>query len=590
MINRKASLSLLLSLIILALSACSDRSINTPEETPASDGQTYTLRITAGPSSETRSIIKDRNSKGILLEWNEGMFDLNIAFVQGRKVRLQRGVEVLDTKGEYCTFEVTLPKGIDADQEFDLYGIVAQDILLKNNRLMVGVGARPLYELTKYSNNKDGYVPVYFCTTGVSVFDEEIKAEFVHLGSLAVVTLKNTSDKPWRLAGMAVRPTDGGTEFYHKGSLPFVGNAEIPYLNIMNLKEAPVDYMTAVTYPDVTIAPGETQHLGFWFRANTESTPEVSLVAYDAERRKGITSTNTRPARPGAMQPGKAYNLYAEWSGTELKLVDSFDKELPTDLPTIKFTLNSVPAEGIYLSISPSNQEAESTAWIDLNANGTFDPGEAITEFQKDLRNDNMTLYKPMETTLTIHGDISGFAVSGVSKNVSNKKVMVNWLTSLEVSDNSPLKSLVVYNGDIKSADLSGLTRLEELEWVANGTETITLPTDGKTLQSVIVSGNPDLKTIDISTIPNTIMLFLEGNGLTSITCPTSFTNLWIGSLNGNKLDKLALESFMVHLNKAGEKYYNWMYSLDISNNPGSADADTSIAAAKGWMVINTTE
>ncbi len=587
MINRKASLSLLLSLIILALSACSDRSINTPEETPASDGQTYTLRITAGPSSETRSIIKDRNSKGILLEWNEGMFDLNIAFVQEGKVRLQRGVEVLETKGEYCTFEVTLPKGIDADKKFDLYGIVAQDILLKNNRLMVGVGARPLYELTKYSNNKDGYVPVYFCTKEVSVFDEEIKAEFVHLGSLAVVTLKNTSDKPWRLAGMAVRPTDGGTEFYHKGSLPFVGNAEIPYLNIMNLKEAPVDYMTAVTYPDVTIAPGETQHLGFWFRANTESTPEVSLVAYDAERRKGITSTNTRPARPGAMQPGKAYNLYAEWSGTELKLVDSFDKELPTDLPTIKFTLNSVPAEGIYLSISPSNQEAESTAWIDLNANGTFDPGEAITEFQKDLRNDNMTLYKPMETTLTIHGDISGFAVSGVS---NEKREMVYWLTSLEVSNNSPLENLVVYNGQITSVDLSGLTRLKELEWVANETETFTLPTDGKTLQSVIVSGNPDLKTIDISTIPNTIMLFLEENGLTSITCPTSFTNLWIGSLNGNKLDKLALESFMVHLNKAGEKYYNWMYSLDISNNPGSADADTSAAAAKGWMVINTTE
>lgn len=584
MINRKVSLSLLLSLIILALSACSDRSINTPEETPTSDGQTYTLRITAGPSSETRSIIKDRNSKGIILKWNEGMFDLNIAFVQEGKVRLQRGVEVLETKGEYCTFEVTLPKGIDADKKFDLYGIVAQNILLKNGRLMVGVGARPLYELTKYSNNQDGYVPVYFCTKEVSVFDKEIKADFVHLGSLAVVTLKNSSDKPWRLAGMAVRPADKVTEFYHKGSLPFVGNARIPYLNIMNLKEAPVDYMTAVTYPDVTIASGETQHLGFWFRANTESTPEVSLVAYDADGGKEIISTKTLPARPGAMQPGKAYNLYAEWSGTELKLVAPFDKEPPSDLPTIKFTLNDVPTEGILLSISPSSQEAESTAWIDLNANGTFDPGEAITEFQYDLRKDNMTLYKPTETTLTIHGDISGFAVSGVS---NKDKEMINWLTSLEVSDNSPLSTLVVYNGQIKSGDLSGLKRLKELEWVANGTETITLPTDGKTLQSVIVSGNPGLKTIDISTAPNTIMLFLEENGLTSITCPASFKDLWIGSLKGNKLDKLALQSFMLHLNKAGQKYYNWMYSLDISENPGSADADTSAAVAKGWMVIN---
>lgn len=587
MINRKISLSLLLSLIILALSACTDRSINTPEETPSSDGQTYTLRITAGPSPETRSIIKDRNSKGIILKWNEGMFDLNIAFVQEGKVRLQRGVEVLETKGEYCTFEVTLPKGIDADKKFDLYGIVAQNILLKNGRLMVGVGARPLYELTKYSNNQDGYVPVYFCTKEVSVFDKEIKADFVHLGSLAVVTLKNSSDKPWRLAGMAVRPADKVTEFYHKGSLPFVGNARIPYLNIMNLKEAPVDYMTAVTYPDVTIAPGETQHLGFWFRANTGSTPEVSLVAYDADGRKEIISTNTRPARSGAMQPGRAYNLYAEWSGTELKLVAPFDKEPPSDLPTIKFTLNDVPSEGILLSISPSSQEAESTAWIDLNANGTFDPGEAITEFQYDLRKDNMTLYKPTETTLTIHGDISGFAVSGVS---NKDKEMINWLTSLEVSDNSPLSTLVVYNGQIKSGDLSGLKRLKELEWVANGTETITLPTDGKTLQSVIVSGNPGLKTIDISTAPNTIMLFLEENGLTSITCPASFKDLWIGSLKGNKLDKLALQSFMLHLNKAGQRYYNWMYSLDISENPGSADADTSAAAAKGWTVINGVE
>lgn len=584
MINRKISLSLLLSLIILALSACSDRSINTPEETPTSDGQTYTLRITAGPSSETRSIIKDRNSKGIILKWNEGMFDLNIAFVQEGKVRLQRGVEILETKGEYCTFEVTLPKGIDADKKFDLYGIVAQDMLLKKGRLMVGVGARPLYELTKYSNNQDGYVPVYFCAEKVSVFDKEIKADFVHLGSLAVVTLKNSSDKPWHLAGIAVRPTDGGTEFYHKGSLPFVGNARIPYLNIMDLTEAPVDYMTAVTYPDVTIGPKETQHLGFWFRAtNTESTPEVSLVAYDPEGEGEIVSVNTLPART-AMQPGRAYNLYAEWSGTELKLVAPFDKEPPSDLPTIKFTLNDVPTEGILLSISPSSQEAESTAWIDLNANGTFDPGEAITEFQYDLRKDNMTLYKPTETTLTIHGDISGFAVSGVS---NKDKEMINWLTSLEVSDNSPLSTLVVYNGQIKSGDLSGLKRLKELEWVANGTETITLPTDGKTLQSVIVSGNPGLKTIDISTAPNTIMLFLEENGLTSITCPASFKDLWIGSLKGNKLDKLALQSFMLHLNKAGQKYYDWMYSLDISENPGSADADTSAAVAKGWMVIN---
>ena len=192
-----------------------------------------------------------------------------------------------------------------------------------------------------------------------------------------------------------------------------------------------------------------------------------------------------------------------------------------------------------------------------------------------------------METTLTIHGDISGFAVSGVS---NEKREMVNWLTSLEVSDNSPLENLVVYNGQITSVDLSGLTRLKELEWVANGTETFTLPTDGQTLQSVIISANPGLKAIDISSAANLTVLFLEENGLTSITTPTIFNGLWIGSLKGNQLERAPLENFMRSLNKGEQKLTDWMFTLDISDNPGSAKADTSIATTKGWSVTHDKE
>lgn len=583
MTNKTITLSLLLSLLVMALAGCSESRINTPEERPATDGQSYTLRITAGPSAESRAIIKDRNSKGLLLKWNKGMFDLNIAFVQDGKVKLQRGVEVLETLGEYCTFEVTVPKGIDPERKFDLYGVVAEDLLRKDGGLMVGVGARPLYDLTEYSNNKDGYVPVYFRTEGVSVFDEEIKADFEHLGSMAVVTVKNTSDAPLHLAGVAVRPTDGTSEFYHAGSLPFAGDAEIPYLNIMDLTQAPKMYKTAVTYPYVTIAPGQIQYLGFWFRANTESTPEVSLVAYEADGRKAIVSTNSRPAREEAMQAGKAYNLYAEWTGKELTLIDPFDKELPTDLPTIKFELNNVPKDGIYFAISAANQAAESTAWIDLNGNDKFDFGEAITDFQKDMMNDPMTLYKPTSTTVTIHGEISGFAASGVAD--KETRLMTTWLTSLEVSEDSPLKSLTLYNGVIKSVDLSGATKLEELEWVANGTETITLPGVGNRMQSLIISSNPGLKKVDLSQVANLTVLFLEDNGISTLVSPLRFNDLWIASIKNNQLDKGTLENFMGSLNKAGQKLASWMYSLDISGNPGSATADTSVAQARGWSV-----
>lgn len=582
MTNKTITLSLLLSLLVLVLAGCSESRINAPEESPVTDGQTYTLRITAGPSAESRAIIKDRNSKGILMKWNEGMFDLNIAFVQDGKVRLQRGVEVLEAFGEECTFEVILPKGIDPERKFDLYGIVAEDFLRKDGGLMVGVGARPLYELTEYSNNKDGYVPVYFCTKDVSVFDEEIKADFIHLGSMAVVTLKNTSKVPLRLAGVAVRPTDGTTEFYHAGSLPFAGDAEIPYLNIMDLSQAPRMYKTAVSYPDVTLAPGETKHLGFWFRANTESTPEVSLVAYDADARKEIISTNSRPAREGAMQAGKAYNLYAEWSGTELTLVEPYDKGLPTDLPTIKFELNKVPEKGIYFAISAASHEAESSAWIDLNGNDQFDAGEAIMYFQKDLMKDPMTLYKPTSTTITIHGDISGFVANGVA---DADRYMVTWLTSFELSPDHPLESLTVYNGQVKALDLSGASSLKELQWVSCGTESVTLPTGGGQMEQIIISGNRELKTIDLSQVSGVIVLILEENGLTSMRLPQGFETLWLASLMDNQLDTPALESFMRSLNPGGQRLYDWMYSLDISGNPGSKAVDTSIATKKGWDV-----
>lgn len=582
MTNKTITLSLLLSLLVMTLAGCSESRINTPEERPMTDGQTYTLRITAGPSAESRAIIKDRNSKGILLKWNVGMFDLNIAFVQDGKVKLQRGVEVLKAFGEECTFEVTLPKGIDPERKFDLYGVVAEDFLRKDGGLMVGVGARPLYELTEYSNNKDGYVPVYFCTKGVSVFDKEIKTDFIHLGSMAVVTLKNTSKVPLHLAGVAVRPTDGTTDFYHAGSLPFAGDAMIPYLNIMDLSQAPKMYKTAVSYPDVTIAPGEIQHLGFWFRANTESTPEVSLVAYDADSRKPIISTNTRPAREGAMQAGKAYNLYAEWSGTELRLVDPYDKELPTDMPTIKFELNKVPEEGIYFSISAASREAESTAWIDLNGNDQFDAGEAITQFQKDMMKDPMTLYKPTSTTITIHGDISGFATNGVA---DADQYMITWLTSLELSPGHPLESLTVYNGQIKALNLSGASSLKELQWVSCSTESVTLPTGGGQMEQIIISGNRELKTIDLTQASGVIVLILEENGLTSMRLPQGFETLWLANVRDNQLETSTLESFMRSLNQGGQKLAEWMYSLDISRNPGAAAADTSIATKKGWTV-----
>lgn len=46
----------------------------------------------------------------------------------------------------------------------------------------------------------------------------------------------------------------------------------------------------------------------------------------------------------------------------------------------------------------------------------------------------------------------------------------------------------------------------------------------------------------------------------------------------------------MRSLNKGEQKLANWMFTLDISDNPGSAKADTSIATTKGWSVTHDKE
>lgn len=568
----------LLVLFTVVFSACSQKENQMPEEL-SKRTEIRVLSVNLAPSTDTRAIIKDLNSKNVFFRWEVGNFDLNIVFKQNEVLKIVRGVQIKSAKGENCSFDVELPEGIDPIAPFDLYGVVAEDIKVKNGKILVGVGAHSLYELTAYSSNRDGAVPIWFKSQNVSLKDTEVDANFEHLGAMAVVTIKNNSEAALKTAGFAVRPANDGAEFYLKGALPFEGNTALPYIDLLNLSETPEEILTRVVYPSVDIAPGDIAYVGFWFRPNDlGTTPEINLVAYDARNRQPIVSANTRSARDHAMQVGKAYNIYAQWDGKELVMQDEpIEKELPENQPKIILT---IPEDAIGtplpLIIGAAGPEAERDVWIDLNNNQLRDPGEYVTEFSSVMKADNVKMYTSETKTITIYGGVTDFCYFGEP----GPK-----LESINTLGNPVLNQLFVFESSLGAVDLTANTKLTRVAFEKCELTTITMPQTAEDLQELYLNDN-QLGQVDISSAPNLLGFSFANNQLTSVTYP-AFTTLWVAELQGNQLNEAALNIFFHRLQKAGQKYAEWMYTAQIYNNPGAAGANKSLAIGKGWTVIS---
>lgn len=564
-----------LLLIGLLLGACSRQDSQIPVDIEG--GHTLSVHLT--PGADDRAIVKDLNSKDVLLKWEVGNFDLNIVFKQGDVLKLVKGVEIKEAKGETCSFDVEIPEGIDVGKAFDLYGAVAENIKVRDGKILVGVGAHGLYELTNHSSNRDGAVPVWFKSENVTLNESEVDAEFMHLGAMAVLTIKNESTKPLKTAGFAVRPVSGSDEFYLKGALPFGGNTELPYINLLEMNEAPQDIMTRVIYPSVDIAAGEIAHVGFWFRPNAlTQTPEVNLVVYDAETRQPIVSKNTRQGRSTAMEVGKAYNLYATWNGTDLTLQDQrMDNALPENQPKIVITTTQKEGEMIPLIIGATDSESEKDVWIDLNGNGQRDLGEFVTEFSDELKAGNVQWYKIGAQTVTVYGNVKDFCYWGTDK---------GQLTHVDVSENTLLDQLFVFQSNLNTLDLSKNTKLRRVGFENCGLTSVTMPTMAPNMQELYLTNNK-LTSVDITSAVNVLGFSLAGNQLTSVKYP-KFATLWIGEIEDNQLSAASINIFLHSLQKAQQKYAEWMYTAYIFGNPGTATADKTIGALKGWTIVTT--
>lgn len=313
---------ILLPLSLLILSACQGERPDAPA--PDSSEETFTLRV--GTQLDTRTVSLAEDQRTVTLTWpQDDVRVLHVFFRQDGALYSGGLLSPTWLRDDllYAEFTISLHKQMDPKKPFDLIGVIARRVDFDGKRILVGVEAHPLYAVSAASDLEITDVPTYFAIESVDLQSGIIpEPELRHLGSLAVVWVKNSSALPLDLAGVGVLPEKDQPAFYHKGALPFVGNEEIPYLDLLDPEAKPVMKHSRVIYPRTTIAAGESAPMGFWLRPLDGATvpPQSRVALYEAEARQTILSQTALSQRAEPLRIGQAYHIYTTWDGKSLQV------------------------------------------------------------------------------------------------------------------------------------------------------------------------------------------------------------------------------------------------------------------------------
>lgn len=571
-----SGLQLIVSLLLLAgMAACNTQEAERPDLPQIRGERTFTLGLSAPQKSATRSILKDLNSSDIVLRWEVNSFDINIVYAQ--KGRLVDGGQVAPTitsdDHTEALIDLEIPQEIDITDPFDIYAIIGKGVTLRDGKLLVRVDAHTMYNLDERSSNKDSEAPMYCLFKGVTDKDRQLEGTFQHLGTMSSIVVKNSSALPFKVSGFSIVPKEGAEPFYAQGSLPFKGNGDVAYIDLLRPDEPLTMRRTAITYPVYTIAPGEVAYNAFWFRPTSEQSSEIQVAAYDAESRQVILTEELKPARK--LELGKAYTLYLDWDGRKLTFLDEEPlTPLPEEQGYIELTTEKAVGETIMMNIS-ADYAARQHVWIDLNNDGKREKGEWVTDFSEDMKRPS-TAYKLQSQTFRIYGDVTYLT----AHNQGITKVDASAATALEV--------LQIDGNKIESLDLSKCKTLRIISANASGVKEALVPISS-VLEEVYLIRN-QLKSFSVFGMTMYALDVSENRELTELNLLSdSYPMLMIFGMSECKLSKQAIESVY---SKIGEpmipKMYDWMYTMYSYGNPGSATADYMPLVTKGWTVFQT--
>lgn len=525
--------------VLVLMTGCNQKTQIMPEEE-------RTLELTLD-NDQLRSYIKDPNGEQVLFRWDRGAMDIKIVFKQGDVMAYLGGVqtEAVENGNAICT--LTIPSSIDLTRPFDLYGIIADRVKVKDGKILVGIAAHSTYDLLSLSPNRDGDVPVYFQLKDVEARQKKLSATFHHLGAMAVISIKNSSPLPLKTAGFAIVPHEESLAFYHKGALPYVGNTELPYLDLLNPVGQPDMILSNVDYPMVEIPAGGVSHVGFWFVPLSHESSDINLVAYQLPD-KVLHSETTLPGRQ--LKAGQAYAIYAEWNGEKLMILDEEPmRPIPEGLPVATFETAKSAGEQISIGVLPKGVDSEPFVFVDLNGNAQPDKGEYITDFTNDIMANKVMDFKLQNSKFAIYGDV---------------------------------EILQVIDSGVTKADLSKMPNVEVVDFWRNNLTTLDLSSNIH-LNTVAIQDN-QLSQLIFPSENRIQFLFLESNKLRSLDIKP-LSSLTEANIASNLFDSAALNQIYSDLPTAKDLDASWKYHLYVFSNPGVSGANDRLATDKGWTI-----
>jgi hypothetical protein len=193
---------------------------------------------------------------------------------------------------------------------------------------------------------------------------------------------------------------------------------------------------------------------------------------------------------------------------------------------------------------------------------------------------------------------LTSLDVSGLTA-LTSLNCFNNSLTSLDVSGLTALTSLSCANNSLTSLDVSGLTALTNLSCSSNSLTS--LDVSGLTALTNLYCFSNSLTSLDVSGLTALTNLSCENNSLTSLRAvgvSAASAGTYSGSygsyfynggfhVQNNSLSASALDQFYTDLpESAPPEYYTGL--IVVTNNPGTAGDDPTIATAKGYTVYGS--
>ncbi len=278
-----------------------------------------------------------RDGANIKLTWQVGD-QIQLCFVQNEiRLKATTTVKGISANEKQAYFDIVVPADIQTG-EFDLYGVYGGRGLSDSDPTLARLPTEPWLSRAGFADMKArNQIMLIFEKKAIDVESAAVNVAFKHTGALFCVKIKSTyagTDKGLRQLGLTfVGVNDApNTPFWGGGT----GN-DATY-NFLTGTFAETGYRpTFYMYRTFElVSNGNVYEYWASYAPNKNFVPVSYLIRMDLNHgaTDGSTTTirsdNNTTSVPGkgramhATEAGKIYYFYAEYSGTEVKFVDSF--------------------------------------------------------------------------------------------------------------------------------------------------------------------------------------------------------------------------------------------------------------------------